>query len=68
MIDCEVDVLMSFKDSILANKGTIERNESVYNSMFIDSSIPTTIDDNIRTLKFPDSPFKNKCYIINYVG
>ena len=68
MIDCEVDVLMSFKDSILANKGTIERNESVYNSMFIDSSIPTTIDDNIRTLKFPENPFESNCFIINYVG
>lgn len=68
MIDCEVDVLMSFKDSILANKGTIERNASVYNSMFIDSTLTSTIDDNVRTIKFPEQPFEFVNYIINFIG
>lgn len=67
-IECGVDVLMSFKEQILSNKGTIERNEEIYNSMFIDSTIPATIDNNIRTVKFPEQPFESTSYIINYIG
>ena len=67
-IECEVDVLMSFKEQILSNKGTVERNEEIYNSMFIDSTIPATIDNNIRTIKFPEQPFETTSYIINYIG
>lgn len=51
---CHVDVLMSYKDSILATEAIIAKNENEYNLMLNDSSLMSYSNPIITTKKFPN--------------
>ena len=62
-----VDVLMSFKNQILANSGVIERQENKWNLYLPDPDFQTSNKTQIQTKKFPKG-FGNKSYILVISG
>ena len=50
-LECEVDVLMSYKSEIKALNGTIERQEFLYNDFIVDTNVQTRCDRYINQHK-----------------
>ena len=63
-ISAHVDVLETYKTSILANSAVIRRQASLYNLYLDDPDFHTYNYDRIQTIKFPANSF-NKA--LNYV-
>ena len=68
-LECEVDVLMSFKDAILKQKCIVRRNQYLFNTYQKDEKIKLYEYDAVRTLKFPYGfNFGNQQFIMGVVG
>lgn len=67
VLSCRCDVLMSFKDQILALKGTVTRSESVYNVYLQDSEYKALAYRNIVTKRFPNA-INQDTFILMTVG
>ncbi len=52
-VTLKVDVLMSFKDEILANSGILQKSEANWNLYLNDGSLRTYQYKNIQTFAFP---------------
>lgn len=64
-LDLKVDVLQTYKDSILNNNALIERQEKDYNPYLVDSLLPIISDSDIITKKLTNAlDFKHFSYII----
>lgn len=55
--DCDVDVLMTYKNEIGALSGVISRNRDNYDLYLEDPRIPSSIKRNTTLKKFPSTPF-----------
>lgn len=66
-IDCEVDVLNSFKEEILLINGTVKRAENLSNGYIIDSEYKALSYSNIVTKKFPNAMTQDS-FILMTVG
>lgn len=64
---CHVDVLMSFKDEILANKAIISRQENIWNLYLDDGSFKTYNNPLIITKAFP-SGFTTMQFVLAVAG
>lgn len=53
VFSCHVDVLMSYKDYLLALQGYVERNEKEYNPDLIDNELVFTQQCEITTTELP---------------
>lgn len=67
-IDCDVDVLMSYKSQIRKLSAVIERQENDYNLYLEDSSFKTQSRDNILTKSFPNGFTTEGNYILAVAG
>lgn len=67
VLSCRCDVLMSFKDDILALKGTVTRSESVFNVYLQDPEYKALAYKNIVTRTFP-TPVDQDTFILMTVG
>ncbi len=67
VLSCRCDVLMSFKNQILALKGTVTRSESVYNVYLQDSEYKALAYRNIVTKRFPNA-INQDTFILMTVG
>lgn len=67
-IDLSVDVLMSFKDDILAQKAVIERNEKLFNLYLGDSSYSQYSYVKTQTKRFPNAFSDKGEYILVVAG
>lgn len=67
LIDCEVDVLMSFKKDIKKQNTIVARNEKLYNMYLEDNKIKIQNRTAIRTVRFP-SGFTARNLILGVVG
>ena len=67
VLSCRCDVLMSFKDQILALKGTVTRSESVYNVYLQDSEYKALSYRNIVTKRFHNA-INQDTFILMTVG
>lgn len=68
-LECDVDVLMSFKSTLLNQKCIIKRNQYLFNTYQRDEKIKLYEYDSIRTLKFPSGfNFGNQQFIMGVVG
>lgn len=64
-----VDVLMSFKDEILAQKGVIARQEAKYNLMLDDGIFMTYQNPKIQTKLFSvEGPFEAQEFVLVVAG
>lgn len=52
-VTLKVDVLMSFKDEILLNRGIIQKSENNWNLYLNDGSLRTYQYKSVETIKFP---------------
>ena len=70
LIDLSCDVLMSFKDSILALECVVNRASSDYNSYFNDSEFSCYNNSRVQTKLFPNyGVFNNgRTYLITVSG
>ena len=66
-VNCTVDVLMSFKDSIKNITGTVKRAENLSNGYIIDDNYKALCYSNIVTKKFPNA-MENDTFILMTVG
>ena len=53
-VKLKVDVLMSFKNDILSNRGIIQKSENNWNLYLNDGSLRTYQYKNVETKKFPN--------------
>jgi len=68
-IHCHVDVLMSFKDQIKAQKAVIARQESQYNLMLDDGIFMTYQNPKIQTKLFSvEAPFDHQEFVLIVAG
>lgn len=58
-ISCKVDVLMSFKNQIRANKGLITRQQNRNNNYYVDRLVPLQSNPIITIADFPNKQFTN---------
>lgn len=64
-----VDVLMSFKDEILAQKAIVARQEATYNLMLDDGSFMTYQNPKIQTKLFSNpTPFEKQEFVLVVAG
>ena len=56
-LQCSVDVLMSYRDQILALDVYVSRNQAERNKLMIDDMYPAEIMSTLTTIKFNASPF-----------
>lgn len=64
-ISAHVDVLETYKTSILANNAVIKRQQNIFNLYLDDPDFHTYNYDNIQTIKFPPNALsKNLNYIL----
>ena len=70
LIDLSCDVLMSFKDSILALECVVNRSSSDYNSYFNDDEFSCYNNSRVQTKLFPNyGVFNNgRTYLITVSG
>lgn len=54
VLRCAFDSLMSWRLELLNNKGTIDRNEKLYNGYIVDNRYKSLAYKNIVTKKFPN--------------
>ena len=66
-LECEVDVLMSFKDAIKQQNVIVERQENKFNMYLEDSKYNILSTDAIRTIAFP-SGFTGLSLVLGVVG
>lgn len=66
-IECEVDVLNSFKEEILLINGTVKRAENLNNGYIIDSEYKALSYSNIVTKRFPHA-MEQDSFILMTVG
>lgn len=66
-IDCECDVLMSFKNDIKKQNTIVARNEKLFNMYLEDDKIKIQNRTAIRTVRFP-SGFTSRNLILGVVG
>ena len=66
-LECEVDVLMSFKNDIKKQNTIVARNEKLYNMYLEDNKIKIQNRTAIRTVRFP-SGFTSRNLILGVVG
>ena len=66
-LDCEVDVLMSFKNNIKKQNTIVARNEKLFNMYLEDNKILVQNRTAIRTVRFP-SGFTSRNLILGVVG
>lgn len=66
LIECEVDVLATFRDDILDTKAFIVYGENSYNSMLPDSRLPITYRSKQKFVKQPTGlvTTDNGCFIV----
>lgn len=70
-IECEVDVLMTYKDEIAGLTGIVRRNEDNYDMYLHDDLIPVGAKKTFSVMKFPTSAFSgqnSKIYIMTVGG
>lgn len=68
-IHCHVDVLMSYKDQILANTAVVARQENTYNMMLDDGIFMAYQDPIIETKYFSEEgPFENQEFVLLVAG
>lgn len=61
VLTCSVDVLMSFKDTILNSTACITRSASKnHGTMIPDATYPMSNNRFIKNINFPQQPFKDK--------
>lgn len=66
-VNCSVDVLMSFSDSIKNIEGTVKRSENLINGYIIDDNYKSLSYSNIVTKKFPNA-MENDTFVLMTVG
>lgn len=66
-VNCSVDVLMSFKDSIKNIEGTVKRAENLSNGYIIDDNYKSLAYSNIVTKRFPHA-MENDTFVLMTVG
>ena len=66
-IDCEVDVLMSFKNEIKAQNVIVKRNEKKFNMYLEDDQYKLLNQTAVRTLEFPNG-FDDHQLVMGIVG
>ena len=66
-LECEVDVLMSFKSDIKKQNTIVARNEKLFNMYLEDNKIKVQNRTAIRTVRFP-SGFTSRNLILGVVG
>lgn len=66
-VNCSVDVLMSFKDSIKNIEGTVKRAENLSNGYIVDENYKALSYSNIVTKKFPNA-MENDTFVLMTVG
>lgn len=66
-LECEVDVLMSFKNAIKQQNVIVERQENKFNMYLEDSKYNILSTDAIRTIAFP-SGFTGLSLVLGVVG
>ena len=66
-LECEVDVLMSFKDDIKKQNAIVSRNEKLFNLYLEDNKIKVQNRTSVRTVVFP-SGFNGHQIILGVVG
>jgi hypothetical protein len=65
MIKAHVDVLETYKSSILANEAVIRRQDKLFNLYLDDSDFHVLNYERVQTLKFPANAFsKNLTYVL----
>ena len=69
IIECNVDVLMSFKNQILSNTYLIKRNEFLKDDRLIDSEIPISCKKQIVTQAVSDDFMQRgiSCFILGVI-
>lgn len=69
-IECEVDVLMSWKNQLMNQNVIVKRNEKLYNLYQNDEETLTYQYTAKRTIPFPNRPFSmsNTQFILGIVG
>ena len=55
--DCDVDVLMTYKNEIGALKGVVSRNKDNYDMYLKDDRIPVSARKSLTIKKFPSTPY-----------
>lgn len=64
-IEAHVDVLETYKTSILANEAVIRRQDKLFNLYLDDSDFHVLNYERVQTLKFPANAFsKNLTYVL----
>ena len=66
-LECEVDVLMSFKNDTKKQNTIVARNEKLYNMYLEDNKIKIQNRTAIRTVRFPTG-FTSRNLILGVVG
>lgn len=66
--NCEVDLLMSYKDDILKLGCIIDRQENEFNTYLVDDKAPILNRRVVNTLKFPTGFSNNDSYILATTG
>lgn len=67
LLDCEVDVLMSFKDEIKKQNVIVKRNEKKFNMYLEDDQYKLLNQTAVRTLEFPNG-FDDHQLVMGIVG
>lgn len=68
-IHCHVDVLMSYKDAILANRAIVSRQENMYNLMLDDGIFMSYQNPIVETKYFSgETPFENQEFVLVVAG
>lgn len=66
--NCEVDLLMTYKDDILKLGCIIDRQENEFNAYLVDDKAPILNRRVVNTLKFPTGFSNNDSYILATTG
>ena len=68
-INCEVDVLMTYKNAILMQKGFIERNEFTYNDKIVDKKRVVEQGYDVEVVNVPNDVFETTfTYVLSGFG
>lgn len=64
VLNCAVDVLMTWKKNIKAITGTVDRNENINNGYIVDGEYKALVYKQITTKAFPNSLNDDTTYIM----